>query len=145
MKSASVYRRAGVYFVHPLAGCRGGMPCLFSEPVFKLDPSAGATVLGETVMAALQACRHDAPWPREWKGFVKPLHDAAGVRSEAAFYKGLLHVRVDVSGMMLNITPTSSKGSLRGSSPIMEKIISTELADAASLGALVLKSLADSN
>jgi hypothetical protein len=142
MKSASVYLRAGAYFVHPLAGSQGGDPCLFSEPVFRLDQSVTPAVLGETVIAALHASRHDAPWPIQWKDFCKPLYVAAGVRSETAFRKGLLHVRVDLTGTTLEIMPTTSTGPYKGSAPIMEKIITAELADPGSLGGAVTKALA---
>jgi hypothetical protein len=141
MKSANVYLRKGAYLLHPLAGSGGGDPCLFSEPVIKLAPGAAPAQIGEAVMTALRASRRDAPWPTEWKGLVKPLHDAAGVRSESTFRKGLLDVRVDLTGHVLKLTPTTSKGPDRGSSPILEKIITTDLTDATALGSAVIHAL----
>jgi hypothetical protein len=141
MNSASVYLRKGAYFVHPLASSQGGDPCLFIGPVVKLKDGVDSTMLGAAVMQALQASRHDEPWPKQWKGLTKPLVDAAGVKTESAFNKGLKSVRVDLQGRIVDILPTTSKAPGRGAEGLTGKEIRIPLTDAEALGTAVLQAL----
>jgi hypothetical protein len=141
MKSASVYWRNGAYFVHPLASSRGGAPSLFIGPVVKLEDGADRAVLGAAVMQALEESRHDEPWPKQWKGRTQPLLDAAGVKSDSAFHKGLKSVRVDLKDGIVDILPTTSKVPGKGTEALPGKEIKIPLTDAETLGSAVLQAL----
>jgi hypothetical protein len=145
MKSASVNWRKGAYFLHPLASSQGGVPSLFIGPVVKLEDNVGGAVLGAAVMRALEASRHDEPWPKQWTGRTKPLLDAAGVKSDSAFHKGLKSVRVDLQEGIVEILPTTSKVPGKGAEALPGQEIKIPLADAEALGTAVLQALAISD
>jgi len=145
MKSASVYLRRGVFYVHPLAGSQGGDPCLFTGPVLQSPEHAGAEALGSLVRQAVEASHHHAPWPTDWKGLTDPLLAAASVKSMATFMKGATHVRVDVDRGELTVTPTTTKEHRNAFSPLKGREIKRAVGSDAEWGKAVVHGFAMSD
>lgn len=144
MKSASVYLRRGVYYIHPLAGSGGGDPALFMEPVLKLEESAGAAALGQSVRQALRSSHHNAPWPTDWTHVTDPLFAAAGVKSLSTFTKGSRYVRVDITAETVTVLPTTSREHRNAFSPMPDRIIRLSADEPLELGRAVQQAIAAS-
>ena len=145
LKSASVYLRRAVYYIHPLAGSGGGDPSLLVAPVITLGQVVASSVLGEAVQRALDLSHHHAPWPTDWKHVSDPLFQAAGVKALSTFMNGTTNVRVDLVARNVSVLPTTSKQHRNAFAPLMDRIIRLHLGDPDELGLAVTRALAVSD
>jgi hypothetical protein len=136
LQSASLYLRRNSYYIHPLVGSGGGDPCLFSEPVSRLDGSATAIQVGVALLDALNLSHHDAVWPTDWKKFLAPFLLATGVKTESAFMSDAKAMRVDRGGDIIMLTFTTSNYTAKVAT---SERFELNYSDAPILGAQVIK------
>jgi hypothetical protein len=132
MQSVAVYWREQRFFVAVIHGSDGGDPCIQSGPVFVVQDVA---TLGQQILTALDLSRNNVPWPKDWKKVVEPLLSAAGVKSWPAFAKRATSIRVDRSGTLISLRPSSrdEKGAFHD---LPEQVQAVDSPSAEAIGAL---------
>jgi hypothetical protein len=136
VRTATIYRRQGRYFVHALSQTSDGL-LLLCEPVFAVSEHEEESRFGRLILAALDGFRVDVPSPRSAKELVTPLLAISGTRSWAAFARNAECVEISEEGGVLTLIPTRNLGS-RGGFKHLAEVVHTMPDDPAQLGALVV-------
>jgi hypothetical protein len=106
IKSCGVYLFPDMIYVVASARTVPGFD-IHSEPVFKMERGAQASVLGEKVIAALNAFRFDVPPPGPGSKDVGPLLKQTGLRSWKQLEARALHISVTLDGEIIRVIPTA--------------------------------------
>jgi hypothetical protein len=94
-------------------------------PYQRLDTNISSEGLGEAALLALANCQVGVPHPHpNWDPVFRPVLDLAGVRTWAAFMRGVPSIDVVSDGEHLRFDPSKNAGARRGyiesSSPSIE-------------------------
>jgi len=119
---AAVFAREADLLVEPRCQATTGI-WLSAGPVGRLPLPAAPADLGAAVRAALDQSRRGVPHPADWRAFVPPVLEAAGVRSWAALQKtaALCQIEAGPGGMrMLPFRNGGIRGEDRGYHPLEE-------------------------
>lgn len=113
MKRADVYRRGTSILVHSLSETTEGV-WIVSPPCVRLAEEDTDTELGEVVVAALGRSCVGLPHPTRWDGLLRPLLDAARVKTWRTFVNNAVSVGVEKLGEQLELVPTENLGAKGG-------------------------------
>ena len=100
------------------------------DPVAITDLAA-TEVIASAIGMALSNSDRIVPHPAQdqWKGFFKPFHVAAGVRSHKAFMQVAKRVNIELIDGKLRLTPDRNLGAKRGFEPVPEAAVDLPTAD----------------
>jgi hypothetical protein len=143
VRSVSVSRRSGKYFVVTIHGCDGGEPCISAGPVEALASSASHEDLGHAIVRGLQRSTHNFPYPAnkvQWAQVTEPLLSAAGCKSWSAFAKLASDLRVDQREEQVHVLPCIRQKT--AFAPVPERELHLEAPSAQELGRIVAAELA---
>lgn len=143
MRAASIFRRAGKYFVHAQSCTVDGLWVLCS-PVLVVSEDEGDAALGREILVALGGSRMDVPAPHDAKRLVAPLLAISGARSWNAFAKDAECVEISEARGSVTLVPTRNLGPKGGFKHLEEQVFATPK-DPARLGALAVEVLRVAN
>jgi hypothetical protein len=121
MKGASVYAASDTLFLSPSSLTTAGV-WVGTQPVLRLEPGSGPSVLGEAVIRVLNASHDNLPHPTDWNALLRPLLESAGARSWAAFMNKAKCVCLRFDGEEMKLIPHRNLGTEEGYQAIEELI-----------------------
>jgi hypothetical protein len=104
-----VFARAADFLVEPNFEATTGI-WLSAGPVQRLPRSAPPAELGAAVRVALQESRQGVPHPTDWKKFVPPVIEVAGVRSWAALQRSAAKCHIEAGTDGVKVVPLRNGG-----------------------------------
>src|SRR5262245_37217861 len=107
-----VFARATDFLVEPNCLTTTGL-WLSAGPVQRLPRTSPPAELGAAVRVALKESRRGVPHPTDWKKFVPPVLEVAGVRSWAALQRSAAKCDIEAGPDGLKVVP-SRNGGTRG-------------------------------
>ncbi|WP_428262367.1 hypothetical protein [Haliangium sp.] len=142
MKSANLDRRKQQWIIATCSQTTDGVWLHDGEYTVLPAESAPATV-AEALQAALARTRIGIPHPQDWTGHVKPLLDAAGVKTWSAYVRDTRAISVEQADDDIVLTPTVNRGAREGFGFLSEQAIHVpSTATHAEIGAAIEKALA---
>jgi hypothetical protein len=124
MKRAAVFVRTNGWYCSPYNQTTAGV-WMSAEPYVKLARDANAAALGRAVLNALGESKGPVPHPAEseWNALLKPLLEAAGVKSWKAFVLRAQYMSVDEEGETVTICPNVNREPREGFIPLSDRDI----------------------
>lgn len=143
MKSATVYNRKSKYIIHAVSNTAAGVG-IAARPFLVLEEDTSAADLGEAVMNALESARQGVPHPTDWPSVLRPLLDAAQVKSWSTFVRDTCSCEILDDGSSIKIYPTRNMGAQEGFQSIEAKpsLLLPSKSTAESIGSAVREALA---
>ena len=140
MKSATVYRRKHVLYVHPKSRTTDGL-WIVTDPILKLDEPVGDSDIGSAIRAALDRSESNVPRPTNWDEISKVLLKGTGASSWSKFVQSTSCVIVTSTGDELSVMPTENRGARGGFAHEPDKVVVLRQASVSELGAVARKLL----
>jgi hypothetical protein len=111
IRCANVYERPDRYIVCPQSRTRDGV-WILDEPIVPMRSPVSTSLLGDAVLAALEASRVDVQHPEssQLRPRIAPFLRAAGVRSYAALQREARLVVVSRTETQVSVVPCRNRG-----------------------------------